>query len=93
MKGVRPTHKGVPDDPAQSKRFREAARELGPDETGEAFERAFMHVSQGRPAQTDRASVQKTLVALIVRFHRDPFHNVSNKIGQLKNVSALLWLK
>ena len=41
-------HKPAPphDDPAQSERFREAARELGPDETGEAFERAFKKVAR-----------------------------------------------
>jgi hypothetical protein len=33
-----------PDDPEQSKRFIKAARELGTDETGEAFERAFKRV-------------------------------------------------
>lgn len=32
------------DDPAQSKRFIEAARELGTDELGDAFERAFEKV-------------------------------------------------
>jgi hypothetical protein len=30
-----------PDDPAQSKRFVEAARQIEADETGEAFRRAF----------------------------------------------------
>jgi hypothetical protein len=30
-----------PDDPEQSKRFVEAAREIEADETGEAFRRAF----------------------------------------------------
>ena len=30
-----------PDDPEQSKRFVETAREIGTDETGEAFRRAF----------------------------------------------------
>lgn len=33
-----------PDDPAQSKRFIEAAREHGTDETGKAFERVFSKV-------------------------------------------------
>ena len=37
-----------PDDPAQSKRFIEAAREYGTDETGEAFERAFDKVARQR---------------------------------------------
>ncbi len=30
-----------PDDPAQSKRFVETAREIGADESGEEFRRAF----------------------------------------------------
>jgi hypothetical protein len=40
------------DDPAQSKRFIDMARELGSDETGEAFERAFKKVA--RPAHDHR---------------------------------------
>jgi hypothetical protein len=36
--------KPKPDDPEQSKRFIKAARELGTDETGEAFERMFKKV-------------------------------------------------
>jgi hypothetical protein len=36
--------KPPPDDPEQSKRFIKAARELGTDETGEAFERVFKKV-------------------------------------------------
>jgi uncharacterized protein (DUF1778 family) len=35
----------VHDDPEQSKRFIDAALEAGPDETGEAFERAFKRVA------------------------------------------------
>jgi hypothetical protein len=42
------------DDPEQSERFREAARALGPDETGEAFERAFKKVALKKPK--DQAS-------------------------------------
>jgi hypothetical protein len=38
--------KPPPDDPEQSKRFIEAARALGTDETGEAFERAFEKVAR-----------------------------------------------
>lgn len=34
------------DDPEQSRRFAEAARELGPDETGEAFDRAFKKITK-----------------------------------------------
>lgn len=37
-----------PDDPEQSKRFIEAARELSTDETGKAFERAFKRVALTR---------------------------------------------
>jgi hypothetical protein len=33
--------KGKPDNPAQSKRFIEAAKALGVDESGEAFKRAM----------------------------------------------------
>jgi hypothetical protein len=35
-----------PDDPAQSKRFIETAREIGADESPEAFERAFKKVAK-----------------------------------------------
>lgn len=38
-----------PDDAEQSKRFIEAARELGTDETGKAFERAFEKVMVSKP--------------------------------------------
>ena len=34
----------IPDDPEQSKRFEEAARLLGSDETGDAFKRAVVVV-------------------------------------------------
>ena len=33
--------KGKPDNPAQSKRFIEAARKLGVDESGKAFDKAI----------------------------------------------------
>ena len=36
--------KAKPDDPAQSKRFEETARELGSDEKGKAFKRALKSV-------------------------------------------------
>jgi hypothetical protein len=43
-----------PDDQKQSQRFIETAREIGADETGEAFERAFKKiVPPKRPADTD----------------------------------------
>jgi hypothetical protein len=40
------------DDPEQSKRFVEMARELGRDETGEEFERAFKKVAPAKRAST-----------------------------------------
>jgi hypothetical protein len=46
--------KPKPDDPAQSKRFIEAAREHGTDETGEAFERAFEKVVTAPQPQAKR---------------------------------------
>lgn len=39
-----------PDDPAQSARFIEAARELGIDESGAAFERAVDSLLPKKPA-------------------------------------------
>lgn len=45
--------KTKPDDEAQKKRFIEKARELGADESEEAFERAFKRVVPARrPSQT-----------------------------------------
>jgi hypothetical protein len=35
------------DDTAQSKRFVDMARELGPDESGEKFDRAFQKITRG----------------------------------------------
>ena len=46
--------KAKPDDPAQSKRFIEAAREHGTDETGEAFERVFKKIVPRKPASLGR---------------------------------------
>jgi hypothetical protein len=42
------TSKPVPprDDPEQSKRFIDMARELGSDETGDAFERALKKIAR-----------------------------------------------
>lgn len=40
--------KPAPDDPEQSKRFTEMARELGADEDPKAFERAFKRVTSSR---------------------------------------------
>jgi hypothetical protein len=39
-----------PDDPEQSKRFIEAARQIEADETGEAFRRAFEKIVPVKPA-------------------------------------------
>lgn len=41
--------KTKPDDEAQKKRFIEKARELGTDESEEAFERAFKKLVPQRP--------------------------------------------
>jgi len=40
-----------PDDPEQSKRFIETARELGTDKDPEAFERAFKTVARPKDAK------------------------------------------
>lgn len=47
-----PDKKLPPDNPEQSKRFEDKARELGADETGEAFERAVGVVVPPTPAAT-----------------------------------------
>lgn len=48
-----------PDDPAQSKRFIDAAREIGADENPEAFDRAFKKVvGKGRVKQNPKLSKQ-----------------------------------
>ena len=41
--------KGKPDNPAQSKRFIEAARKLGVDESGKAFEEVMRTLAKGKP--------------------------------------------
>jgi hypothetical protein len=46
-----------PDDPAQSKRFIESARELGADETSERFDRLFKRIVTVKHAK--KASVPK----------------------------------
>jgi hypothetical protein len=38
-----------PDDPEQSKRFIEAARQIEADETGDAFRRAFEKIVPSKP--------------------------------------------
>lgn len=42
--------KPKPDDPEQSKRFIDAARGAGVDETGKEFERAFKKIVPPKPA-------------------------------------------
>ncbi len=46
--------KGKPkhDDPEQSERFKQTARELGVDETGEAFERAIRRIVPAKQARS-----------------------------------------
>ena len=41
--------KGKPDNPAQSKRFIEAARKLGVDESGKAFDKAMRTLLKRKP--------------------------------------------
>ena len=41
--------KGKPDNPAQSKRFIEAARKLGVDESGKAFEEVMRSLAKRKP--------------------------------------------
>jgi hypothetical protein len=41
--------KGKPDNPAQSKRFIEAARKLGVDESGKAFEEVVRSLAKRKP--------------------------------------------
>lgn len=55
---LRRNPKPPPDDPEQSKRFINAARDLGTDETGEAFERAFRTIiGPTPPARSDHQKV------------------------------------
>jgi hypothetical protein len=42
------------DDPEQSKRFIETAKELGTDEDPNAFDRAFKAVAQKRPVSSSK---------------------------------------
>jgi hypothetical protein len=44
--------KPPPDDPEQSKRFIEMAREIGADASKEEFERAFKRVASSKRAST-----------------------------------------
>ena len=51
--------KPPPDDPEQSKRFVEIAREVGAEGTKEDFDRAFKRVASGSKAKTKMARPQK----------------------------------
>lgn len=51
--------KPPPDDPEQSKRFQEAARELEADETGAVFEDAMKVVVRPKPAERRSRPSQK----------------------------------
>ena len=44
-----------PDDPEQSKRFTETARELETDETGKKFERAFKKIAPAKGGKAQRS--------------------------------------
>jgi hypothetical protein len=44
-----------PDDPEQSRRFIETAREIGTDESPEAFERAFKKIVPRKPPADQKA--------------------------------------
>jgi hypothetical protein len=43
-----------PDDPAQSKRFIDAAREAGADETDQGADRAFKRIAQRKASQAKK---------------------------------------
>ena len=51
-----PKYKRKPDDPAQSKRFIEAAREAKADETREGADRAFKKVVLPKKRPTTRST-------------------------------------
>jgi len=48
-----------PDDPEQSKRFIETAKEIGTDESPEAFERAFGRVARRVTPEASGTAPQK----------------------------------
>jgi hypothetical protein len=48
--------KPLPDDPKQSKRFIDAAREIGTDESPAEFERVFKKITKARPRQATKAT-------------------------------------
>ena len=43
------SHKGKPDNPTQSKRFIEAAKALGADQSGKAFDQALSDLLKAKP--------------------------------------------
>jgi hypothetical protein len=45
-----------PDDPEQSKRFIEAARQIEADETGEAFRRAFEKIVPSKAPSSNKGT-------------------------------------
>jgi hypothetical protein len=49
VKGKKRRPKGKPDNPAQSRRFIEAAKSLGVDESGKAFKRAMDKLVPKKP--------------------------------------------
>lgn len=51
----KPTPKPKPDDPVQSKRFIETAKEVGADDDAEALERAFKKVASSKPSRSKNA--------------------------------------
>lgn len=52
--------KPKPDDPEQSKRFEETAKELGADESGKLFERAFKKLSPKPKVARSRPSAKRS---------------------------------
>ncbi len=54
VKGKRRKRKTEPDNKAQSERFIKAAKELGADESGQAFERAMDSLLRQKPAGMKR---------------------------------------
>lgn len=49
-----PKRQDLPDDPEQSKRFEDKARELGVDESGKEFEKAMETLSQQSPLRKSK---------------------------------------
>jgi hypothetical protein len=46
-------------DPQQSERFKQMARELGADESPEAFDRTLKRIAPGKPAPLNKKTVKK----------------------------------